>query len=141
MKRLETSPSEMTPLVDVTLLILIFFMITASFAPGKGLEFPARENDSTGRAVQNDASRVARLTVDPDGTFFLAAVDWQRALSGKQDLIKHLKHLKSEYREQIELQIAVDPRARLQRLVDAVDAAALAGFERTELSTLTPELI
>ena len=37
---------DMTPMIDCTFLLLIFFMITASFHLQKGLEFPRDQSES-----------------------------------------------------------------------------------------------
>ena len=41
---------DLTPMVDVTFLLLIFFMITASFSMQKAIEVPAPDSDKKGAA-------------------------------------------------------------------------------------------
>ena len=47
----EFEEMDLTPMVDVTFLLLIFFMITASFTIQKTLQFPPPEKDEEGAAI------------------------------------------------------------------------------------------
>lgn len=83
---------DMTPMVDVTFLLLIFFMITAAFALQKAIAVPPVD-DTEKSAVQTldeleDDSIVVR--VDGDNLFWVVCPAWpveQRAAS-KQDMRK-----------------------------------------------------
>jgi biopolymer transport protein ExbD len=46
----EFDDMDLTPMVDVTFLLLIFFMITASFSMQKAIEVPAPDSDKKGAA-------------------------------------------------------------------------------------------
>ncbi len=80
----------MTPMVDVTFLLLIFFMITAAFALQKAISVPPTD-DSAAAAVQTveeleDDSIVVRL--DGDNIFWIICPAWaeeEKAVS-KQDM-------------------------------------------------------
>lgn len=77
-------------MVDVTFLLLIFFLITASFALQKSLAVPPVD-DSQSSAVQtldelNDDSVVVR--VDGDNTYFVDCPAWAEGVEAvsKQDM-------------------------------------------------------
>ena len=50
--RTEFEEMDLTPMVDVTFLLLIFFMITASFTMQKAISFPPPSPDEQGASVQ-----------------------------------------------------------------------------------------
>ncbi len=50
--RIEFEEMDLTPMVDVTFLLLIFFMITASFTMQKAISFPPPSPDEQGASVQ-----------------------------------------------------------------------------------------
>lgn len=80
---------DMTPMVDVTFLLLIFFMITAAFALQKAIAVPA--SDDAAAAVEiveepEDDSIVVRL--DGDNIYWVICPAWpeeEKAIS-KQDM-------------------------------------------------------
>ncbi|MEO0530789.1 MAG: biopolymer transporter ExbD [Planctomycetota bacterium] len=88
----EEGDMDMTPMVDVTFLLLIFFMITAAFALQKAIAVPPVE-DNQSAAVQTldeleDDSIVVR--VDGDNVYWVVCPAWpaeERAAS-KQDMRK-----------------------------------------------------
>lgn len=86
----EEDDLDMTPMVDVTFLLLIFFMITAAFALQKSIAVPPVD-DSQAAAVQTmdeleDDSIVVRL--DGDNIYWVICPAWpeeEKAVS-KQDM-------------------------------------------------------
>lgn len=86
----EEGDMDMTPMVDVTFLLLIFFMITAAFALQKAIAVPPVD-DAQSTAVQTldeleDDSIVVR--VDGDNVYWVICPAWpaeERAVS-KQDM-------------------------------------------------------
>ena len=62
---------DMTPMVDVTFLLLIFFMITAAFALQKALEVPPTEEQAAAesRTIDDFAEDSIIVRVDGDNVF------------------------------------------------------------------------
>ena len=88
---------DMTPMVDVTFLLLIFFMITASFAMQKSLEFPNPEEKedeaAQGRTVQSVDSRDDYIAVRIDGDNVYHIED--RETYSRQELLSVLRDIKN----------------------------------------------
>ncbi|MEQ8846887.1 biopolymer transporter ExbD [Botrimarina sp.] len=86
----EEDDLDMTPMVDVTFLLLIFFMITAAFALQKAIAVPPVEEEEEATAMSmddlEDDSIVVR--VDGDNVYWVICPAWpeeERAVS-KQDM-------------------------------------------------------
>ena len=122
------TPVDMTPMVDVTFLLLIFFMVTASFALQHAIAMP-RQTSQLPSITKTDLppmSEFMSLSVSRYGSFFLTTNRWEQELVGKQSLITALKQAASQARSDTTLEILIDGEARLQLMVDAIDAATIA---------------
>ena len=121
--------TDMTPMVDVTFLLLIFFMVTASFTLQTAIAMPRQMSDLASRqaVVVPPPRDIVSLTVDPQGSFYLASPSGEQELVGKQSLLTALKVV-SGLNPNARLEILVDSDARLQAMVDAMDAGTIAGF-------------
>ncbi|TWU43933.1 colicin uptake protein TolR [Novipirellula aureliae] len=121
---------DMTPMVDVTFLLLIFFMVTASFSLQKSIEVPRQQSDEASFNVSNEDEDLDKVDVQIDerGSFLVMANDWERETPGKQNLTIALKQAMTNGSEGMKLAIKVHEMAKLQFLVDAMDAGTIAGF-------------
>lgn len=75
---------DLTPMVDVTFLLLIFFMITAAFALQKAIEVPPVEDEQAAAQTIDDLEQDSIVVrVDADNIFWVSspAFDEQRAPS------------------------------------------------------------
>ena len=64
---------DMTPMIDVTFLLLIFFMVTASFTLQKSIEQPQAETDDPSTQViekPEDAEDYVEVIIDQTNTFY-----------------------------------------------------------------------
>ena len=83
----------MTPMIDVTFLLLIFFMVTAAFSLQKSINMPRQQTDAPSTTVveeEKDELDMAELETDEFGGFLVLAPDWERETPGKQNLITAL---------------------------------------------------
>ena len=68
---------DMTPMVDVTFLLLIFFMVTASFTIQKSLEQPhAKSDDPTNTPIEKDPETpedYVQVLIDQTNTFYVTS--------------------------------------------------------------------
>ena len=128
-KKLEDDELDMTSMVDVTFLLLIFFVVTASFQLQKSIMMPRQQTDAPSTsAVEEDPEELdqVELQIDERGSFLVLAADWEAETPGKQNLISKLKEALGD--NETKLVIKVQEQAKLQSLVDGMDAGSIAGY-------------
>ena len=132
----EEEELDMTPMVDVTFLLLIFFMVTAAFSLQKSIEMPRQQTDAPSTTVveqEEEDLEMTEVQVDEFGSFLVLAPDWEQETPGKQNLITNLKRA-IEGSAGMRLVIKVHEQCPLQYLVDAMDAGTIAGFAETQVT-------
>lgn len=125
---------DLTPMVDMMILLLIFFMVTTSKELQKALEMPAPGVDSGG-AMQaqfnleqlEDAS--IRVRIDDKNVVYIED-------DPVGSLRQVLEKLKQQMREtqRYELIVSADPLAFHETVVTVVDAATAAGVQKIRMS-------
>tara|TARA_R110002111_G_scaffold250210_1_gene314412 strand:+ start:132 stop:608 length:477 start_codon:yes stop_codon:yes gene_type:complete len=128
---------DMTPMVDVTFLLLIFFMVTAAFSLQKSIEMPRQRTDALGRQelqAPPEEPRMVQVEINEFGGFLVMASGWQRETAGKQSLVTALKEAIEGHTSETRLVVKVHQLARLRSLVDAVDAGAISGYVQLEVT-------
>lgn len=137
-KKRKEEEMDMTPMVDVTFLLLIFFMVTASFSLQKSLEMPRQQSDAPSTNVKEEVDQEVDLVtvqVDEYGSFLVLAPDWERETPGKQNLIGALKEALDGFGGgAVRLAIEVHEEAKLSALVDCMDAGAVCGFSEVQVT-------
>ena len=122
---------ELTPLIDVVLLLLIFFMVSTSFVRESrlGIELPG----ATGEPGDMDSAAV-EVSVRRDGTYRVNG----KSVSGNSlpDLLAAIVEAgEGSPAGAVGLVIAADARSTHQAVVMALDAARQAGLRRVSLLT------
>lgn len=128
---------DMTPMVDVTFLLLIFFMVTAAFSLQKSIEMPRQQTDAPSTSVQEEEVEeldMVELQVDEFGSFLVMAPEWERETPGKQNLISALREAIAGNSDGMRLVVKVHEMAKLKSLVDAMDAGTIAGYAQLEVT-------
>jgi biopolymer transport protein TolR len=116
------------PLVDVMLVLLIIFMVTAPLSIGGiNVELPSSKARSSGMAED----RVV-LSINSKGQYFIEKMEVPAGV-----LDQRLKDLYQQ-REKKELYIRADKTVVYGRVVDAMSAAKLAGVTRISMLTQAP---
>lgn len=136
-RKREHGELDMTPMVDVTFLLLIFFMVTASFSLQKSIRVPQQNSDLPSPAVlviPPEALESVTLNVAENGAFLVLTADWERETPGKQNLITTLKEALGSNKDNMRLDIKVHENAKLQMLVNALDAGTIAGFPEIQVT-------
>gem|GEM_PF-830055 len=125
--RLSSDGLDMTPMVDVTFQLLIFFMITASFVTQKSLQTtPPEPNDDTGAvAVQledmQDQSVI--VNIDAEGAMLVDDVP----IEGASVLVETLM-AKMATEQKTQLLIEADYNAKHGAIIQVIDAGLSAGM-------------
>ena len=141
----ESNPDDdmdLTPMVDVTFLLLIFFMITAAFALQKSLEVPPVEDDEAAATQTVEELEVDSVVIriDADNVFWIGAPKWdeeQRAPSVQDMLIKLREARESIKGGSAKLLVQASGDARHEFVVAALDAGSGVGME--EISIMSYE--
>ncbi|TWU51008.1 Biopolymer transport protein ExbD/TolR [Rubripirellula tenax] len=128
---------DMTPMVDVTFLLLIFFMVTAAFSLQKSIEMPRQQTDAPSTNSEPEETEdldMVEVQVDEYGSFLVMAPEWERETPGKQNLVSTLKEAAGNNNDGMRLVIKVHEMAKLRALVDAMDAGTIAGYAELEVT-------
>ncbi len=129
-RRREEPEITLTPLIDVVFLMLIFFMVSATFLHEADMELtlPEASQDPGQRAYSP-----IELTIDADGDYFING----NALANQQTetVQRALQEALAENPE-APLIIRADGRTPHQSLVTALDAAGRAEVESLSIATV-----
>ena len=129
---------DLTPMVDVTFLLLIFFMITAAFALQKSLEIPPVK-DSEGAVSQSvdDLEKDSIVVrVDEDNVFWISgpsSPEEQRATSVQEMIVKLRKVREETLAGSAKMLVQANGDARHEFVVAALDAGTGVGMEEIRL--------
>jgi len=125
---------DMTPMVDVAFLLLIFFMVTTVFRTPQALEINLPpDNESTVPVAQ---SKVLEIRVLPDRCYWRNSADpWARAAVA--DLTTVFDRFKNDASKIV--LVKVDREARFNDMVHIIDELDLSKLTRFSLQTLKPE--
>ncbi len=128
---------DMTPMVDVTFLLLIFFMVTASFSLQKSVQMPKQTSDLP--SMNNDPEETEELDpielqIDDRGAFLVLDSAGEYETPGKQNLVTRLRQIvDANAGTDMRLDIKVHENAKLQAMVDGMDAGTIAGFSEIQV--------
>lgn len=131
---------DMTPMVDVTFLLLIFFMVTAAFALQKSIQIPtpdpseaATESRTIEELEQDDDNVIVRI--DKDNTIWVNDAE----APSEQELLTKLKEARegppgTSAAGPSKLLVMASGDARHEKVVMALDAGTAAGFDDVRLA-------
>lgn len=131
----EEEDMDLTPMVDVTFLLLIFFMVTASFSLQKSIETPTPQPDQQGAA--QSLLNLENL----QGTSILVKIDAANALTLDDEPWPDLGRLAEALRDKMrreqktEVIITADSAALHRTVVTVIDAANEAGIQKIRLGS------
>lgn len=137
----EESEMDMTPMVDVTFQLLIFFMVTASFTMQKALKIPApKETQATAatKTLQDyeEDPEFVTVRIDAFGTYFVSGVKWPDEMEcpSEQELLLKLREARSGGgADGSKMLVVAHGDSEHQRVVTAIDAGLSAGIEDVQL--------
>lgn len=134
------SGPNMTPMVDIVMVILIFFMLGASFIGAehflRSQMLIDKEGISSDSKPKNDIKvpETLKIRVAPDGDTFIAQVNTVQ-FRGAGDLTAYLRQKAGELRQanklsEYQISICPQPETRYEHLVLVFQAANMAEFEK-----------
>jgi biopolymer transport protein ExbD len=137
---------DMTPMVDVTFLLLIFFMVTAAFALQKSFEVPAPDESTPSSEARpldeiEDDPRFVVVRIDRFNTFHVITAAWEqdREAPSEQDLLIALRDARAARIGGVSptnLLVAADGECRHDRVVMALDAGVAVKMEKVQFITV-----
>ncbi len=130
---------DMTPMVDVTFLLLIFFMVTAAFSMQKSLEVPTPDEDkaSTQQRIIDPEEGNVVVRIDQDSTIWVN----ESEAPSEQDLLVKLREAKegvagSDSPPINSLLVMADGDARHEVVIMVLDAGNSVQMEPIRLVTV-----
>lgn len=135
---------DMTPMVDVTFLLLIFFMITAAFALQKSIEVPPTDDQEAAQAqtVEDFEEDSIIIRVDSDNTYWIQSPAWteEKEAISKHDMLNDLREARKTGvggdAGPAKLLVLASGDAVHHRVVSALDAGSAVGMEEVRLATV-----
>ena len=121
----------MTSLIDVVLLLLIFFMVSTSFVKESQISITLPEADS--EAVAEDIPEQLEIMITEQGTYL---VNGRELVNNRPETIRNALQTVSAGNSSLPLTISADAHARHQHVVTAMDVAGRLGFTRISIATL-----
>ena len=122
---------ELTPLIDVVFLLLIFFMVSTSFVRETRMAVDLPEAAGEARAAKSAPA----LLIDAAGNY---ALDGRPLVDGELATLEEALRPLSEHAEAPRLVIAADAAAAHRTVVRAMDAARRAGIAHVDIATRQP---
>ncbi len=117
-----------TPLIDVVFILLVFFILTTSFVKENRIPILLPEAESRSKAVDN----ALEVVIDADGNYL---INNKKLFNSKRDTIRtELQRAKAQNSNGY-LQITADARVPHSRVVVVMDLAGQLGFSNIRITT------
>lgn len=130
--RPRTEPEvNLTSLIDVVLLLLIFFMVSTSFVKQSQITIRLPEAEST--AIVEETPDKIDIMITASGTYF---VNGRELINNRAETIRNALKKVSAGNNKLPLTISADANARHQDVVTAMDVAGRLGFTRISIATV-----
>ena len=118
-----------TPLIDVVFLLLIFFMVSTTFERESEIEIVLPEATAS---AETKNEFVLQVTIDEEGTFY---VNHQRVINTKLETLMKAMQLVAGDRKDPPIVLSADAKTPHQAVVTAMDAARRLGFVHLNFAT------
>lgn len=132
-QRTEDEGINLTPLIDVVFLLLIFFMVSTTFSKRTQLtvDLPEAVGDQN-----REPPRQIEIMIAADGSY---AVNDQALVNNKVETLKAAITKLAEGDTKVPLVITADAKTPHQAVVQAMDAAGQLGFVHLSITTRQPD--
>ena len=127
--RKEELDVNITPLIDVVFLLLIFFMVSTTFERESEIEIVLPQ--AAANAVPTDKF-VLEVTVDAEGTYY---VNGKRVINSKIGTLKKAMQQAAGDRKDPPIVLSADAQTPHQAVITVMDAARQLGFVHLNFAT------
>ena len=121
----------LTSLIDVVLLLLIFFMVSTSFVKQSQISISLPEAESA--AVVEEFPQQLDIMITEQGTYL---VNGRELINSRAETIRNALQKVSGGNTNLPLTISADANARHQHVVTAMDVAGKLGFVKISIATV-----
>jgi len=121
----------MTSLIDVVLLLLIFFMVSTSFVKQSQITIRLPAADSS--AVVEEVPDHLEIMITEQGTYL---INGRELVNSRPETIRNSLQKLSGGNTKLPLTISADANARHQDVVTAMDVAGKLGFVKISIATV-----
>ena len=130
--RPRTQPEvNLTSLIDVVLLLLIFFMVSTSFVKQSQIAISLPQADSS--AIVEEVPEQIDIMITDTGMFL---VNGRELINSRVETIRNALQKVSGGNSELPLTISADANAKHQDVVTAMDVAGRLGFTRISIATV-----
>ncbi len=130
--RVKAEPEvNMTSLIDVVLLLLIFFMVSTSFVKQSQISIRLPEADSA--SIVEEAPGQLDVMITEQGTFL---VNGRELINNRPETIRNALQKVSGGNTSLPLTISADANTAHQFVVTAMDVAGKLGFVKISIATV-----
>ncbi len=123
----------LTPLIDIVFLLLIFFMVSTTFTKENHLAINLPEASGD---VADAPKKMVEVLVDRDGQY---SVNGQRLVNDRLVTLKQAIEKVSEGDRTLQFVITADAQTPHQSVVQAMDAAGQLGFAKLSITSKQPK--
>ena len=122
-----------TPLIDVVFLLLIFFMVTTTFQKETELKINLPEAD--GSIAEDENNRPLEIIIDSRGRYF---IDGQELVNASPDTLRNaLQEVTVGNKDRLVI-VRGDANVNYQAVITAMDVVSKLGLVRMSLATSEP---
>lgn len=132
-QRVDEEGVNLTPLIDVVFLLLIFFMVSTTFTKETHLSVDLPE--AVGQPSKENPKQI-EILIAADGSY---SVNGQALVNNKIETLMSAIDKVSEGDKKIPMAITADAKTPHQAVVEAMDAAGQSGFVHLSITTRQPE--
>lgn len=119
-----------TPLIDVVLLLLIFFMVTTSFVRQTEIRLRLPEADSAVAVIQEEGIDV---TITAEGNYL---INGREVINRRPETLRRAMERVAGDDRSMQVVVRADARASHQSVVTAMDVAGRLGFVKINIATI-----
>ena len=121
----------LTSLIDVVLLLLIFFMVSTSFV--KQSQISIRLPDAESTAIVEEIPGQIDIMITESGAYL---INGRELINSRPETIRNALQKLSGGNSKLPLTISADANARHQHVVTAMDVAGKLGFVKISIATV-----